>query len=261
MGTLLRVDPLGGCFAFAGLDGHRRRRAQERQRHGARRRRHHLLPGQPEDDDPYDGHDTPGRRRSRSPRPRASRQRRNYYIRIDNEVMQVTGGQGTTTWTVVRGQLGHRGAATHASGATITALANDWYAGFTGVPAGLAEPQGDLQGQELRQHHRYDLRGADHQPAAADAKICNWTIGGAAGCSTATSNGWVDPAGPAVQAVGSTDVSTTWTLPGLGRRLHRHRVRTRVRCGCSSTPSAGRRSSPTTFSTWGNLMKIVYDAP
>src|SRR5262252_8927183 len=61
----------------------------------------------------------------------------NYYIRIANEVMQVTGGQGTTTWTVVRARLGTQGA-THANGATVTALANDWYAGFSGVPAGSA---------------------------------------------------------------------------------------------------------------------------
>ena len=58
-----------------------------------------------------------------------------YYVRVDNEVMQVTGGQGTTTWTVARGQLGTP-AASHLANATVTALANDWYAGFTGVPAG-----------------------------------------------------------------------------------------------------------------------------
>ena len=34
-----------------------------------------------------------------------------YYIRIDSEVLQVTGGQGTTTWTVARGQLGTAAAA------------------------------------------------------------------------------------------------------------------------------------------------------
>src|SRR5262249_50304918 len=60
-----------------------------------------------------------------------------YYIRIANEVMQVTGGQGTTTWTVARGQLGTAPAG-HAIGATVTALANDWYAGFSGLPAGAA---------------------------------------------------------------------------------------------------------------------------
>ena len=122
-------------------------------------RRRHLLPGEPEDDDPADGDDRRRRRRSRSPRRPASRPPGTYYVRIDNEVLQVTGGQGTTTWTVARGQLG-TAAAHPRSGATVTALATDWYAGFTGVPAGRAEPQGDLQGQELRQHHRHDVHGA-----------------------------------------------------------------------------------------------------
>lgn len=42
-----------------------------------------------------------------------------YMIQIDNEVMQVTAGQGTTTWTVVRGQRGSTAAASHASGANV----------------------------------------------------------------------------------------------------------------------------------------------
>src|SRR5262249_12309784 len=52
-----------------------------------------------------------------------------YYVRIDGEVMQVTGGAGTTTWTVTRHALG-TSATTHASGAVISALANDWYGSF-----------------------------------------------------------------------------------------------------------------------------------
>jgi hypothetical protein len=64
-----------------------------------------------------------------------------YYVRIGSEVLQVTGGQGTTTWTVLRGQLGTT-AASHPSGATVTALANDWYATFTGLPAGAANLKG-----------------------------------------------------------------------------------------------------------------------
>ncbi|WP_439947179.1 hypothetical protein [Streptomyces sp. BBFR109] len=43
----------------------------------------------------------------------------NYNIQVDSEVMTVTGGQGTTTWTVTRGVNGST-AATHASGATVT---------------------------------------------------------------------------------------------------------------------------------------------
>ncbi|MEW2301986.1 hypothetical protein AB0958_18765 [Streptomyces sp. NPDC006655] len=43
----------------------------------------------------------------------------NYNIQVDGEVMTVTGGQGTTTWTVTRGVNGST-AATHSSGATVT---------------------------------------------------------------------------------------------------------------------------------------------
>ncbi|MEU1800890.1 hypothetical protein [Streptomyces sp. NPDC019937] len=43
----------------------------------------------------------------------------NYNIQIDSEVMTVTGGQGTTTWTVTRGANGST-AATHSNGAVIT---------------------------------------------------------------------------------------------------------------------------------------------
>jgi hypothetical protein len=42
----------------------------------------------------------------------------NYVITIDSEQLLVTGGQGTTTWTVVRGFNG-TSAATHANGATV----------------------------------------------------------------------------------------------------------------------------------------------
>lgn len=43
----------------------------------------------------------------------------NYSIQIDSEVLLVTGGQGTTTWTVTRGTNGST-AATHSNGAVIT---------------------------------------------------------------------------------------------------------------------------------------------
>jgi hypothetical protein len=92
-------------------------------------------------------------------------------------------------------------------------------------------------------------------------KICNWT-GGAAGCSTANSSGWVTlPAPPAQpQAVGSTDLSSTWALPGsadayIGTGAYKGQVRVLVHTQRWTAPS------PTTFSTWGNFMKIVYDAP
>lgn len=41
-----------------------------------------------------------------------------YYIQIDNEVLGVTGGQGTTTWTVTRGQRGST-AATHSNSVNV----------------------------------------------------------------------------------------------------------------------------------------------
>lgn len=41
-----------------------------------------------------------------------------YYIQIDNEVMAVTGGQGTTTWTVTRGARGST-AASHSNSVNV----------------------------------------------------------------------------------------------------------------------------------------------
>ncbi|MDT0435619.1 MULTISPECIES: hypothetical protein [Streptomyces] len=67
----------------------------------------------------------------------------NYNIQVDGEVMTVTAGQGTTTWTVTRGVNGST-AATHSSGAVVTggntpgstAIANGsllLHASFTGL--------------------------------------------------------------------------------------------------------------------------------
>ena len=182
----------------------------------------------------------------------------NYYIRIANEVMQVTGGQGTTTWTVVRARLGTAGAP-HGNGATVTALANDWYAGFSGVPAGSANLKVTYKGKNCANTTGTTCTAFSGTAPQQTVKICDWTVSGAAGCSSATSNGWITlPAPPAQpQAVGSTDVSSTWTLPGsgsayIGTGTHKGEVRVLVHT---------EGTSPSTFSTWGNLMKIVYDAP
>jgi hypothetical protein len=93
-------------------------------------------------------------------------------------------------------------------------------------------------------------------------KICNWTIAGAAGCSSATSAGWVTlPAPPAQpQNVGSSDVSSTWTLPGaadayVGTGANSGQVRVLV------YTDRWTGTNPGAFSTWGNLMALVYDAP
>ncbi|HSS08902.1 MAG TPA: multicopper oxidase domain-containing protein, partial [Acidimicrobiales bacterium] len=134
MGTLLRVDPSGGCFAFPtstnivggalksgtftalGLDDSSYYQVSPK----TTTRTSATTTGQ-----------TTITVASAAGFPAAGA----YYVRVDNEIPQVTGGQGTTTWTVARGQLG-TAAATHATNASVTALANDWYAGFTGVPAG-----------------------------------------------------------------------------------------------------------------------------
>jgi hypothetical protein len=184
-----------------------------------------------------------------------------YYVRIDNEVLQVTGGQGTTTWTVARGQLG-TAAATHATGATITALATDWYAGFTNVPAGTSNLKVVYSGKNCTNTTGTTCTAINGVAPAQTVKICDWTVNGAAGCATATSAGWVTlPAPPAQpQSVGSTDVSSTWALPGpasayIGTGANAGQVRVLVHTDRYTPPS------PAAFSTWANLMKIVYDAP
>jgi hypothetical protein len=186
----------------------------------------------------------------------------NFYVRIDNEVVQVTGGQGTTSWTVARGQLGTT-AATHASGAVVTALATDWYAGFAGVPAGSRNLKITYKGENCQTTTAATCAPFSGAPVPQQTvKICNWTIAGATGCSTAAGAGWValppPPAQP--QSVGASDVSSTWTLPGsgasyIGTGAYSGQVRVLVHTQRWTAPN------PTPFSTWGNLMKIVYDAP
>jgi hypothetical protein len=45
----------------------------------------------------------------------------NYYVQVDTEVMEVTGGQGTTTWTVVRGVNGSTAISSIAAADEVTA--------------------------------------------------------------------------------------------------------------------------------------------
>jgi hypothetical protein len=189
-----------------------------------------------------------------------------YYVRIDNEVLRVTGGQGTTTWTVSRGQLG-TAAAAHAASATVTALANDWYASFTGVAAGSQNLKVTYKGKNCANTTGTTCTAIASNLPGQTVKVCNWTLPG--GCSTATSGGWVtlQPGTPAgttgpgqPQSVGSSDVTSTWTLPGsasayVGTGANSGQVRVLVHTDRWTAPS------PTAFSTWGNLMSIVYDAP
>jgi FtsP/CotA-like multicopper oxidase with cupredoxin domain len=184
----------------------------------------------------------------------------NYYIRIDNEVMQVTAGQGTTTWTVARAQLG-TAAATHAAGATITALANDWYAGFTGLPTGAQNLKVTVKGKNCANTTGTACTALTTNLPQQIVKLCDWTIAGANGCATATGNGWVTLAPPSSPvSVGSTDVTTTYTLTGstsryIGTGSLKGQVRVLIHTQRWTAPS------PTPFSTWGNFMQLVYDAP
>src|SRR5262249_35451690 len=114
----------------------------------------------------------------------------NYYIRIDNEVLQVTGGQGTTTWTASRGQVG-TAPAPHANGAVVTALANDWYATFSGLPAGAANLKVTYKGKNCGNTTGTTCAALTTNVPMQTVQICDWTIAGAAGCSSGTSTGWV----------------------------------------------------------------------
>ena len=258
MATLLRVDPAGGCFTFpastAIVSGVLKSGAYS---------------GLGVDDATYYQVNpktttlTSSRTAAQTTMPVASATSfptsGNYYIRVDNEVMQVTGGQGTLNWTVLRGQLG-TSAATHANGATVTALANDWYAGFTGVPAGAQNLTVVYKGKNCTGTTGTTCTALTTNLPQQTVKICNWTISGANGCATPTSNGWVTLPAPQNLAVGSTDVSTTWTLSGsltayIGTGSYKGQVRILVHTQRWTI------TSPTAFSTWGNFMKIVYDAP
>ncbi len=162
-----------------------------------------------------------------------------YYVRIDNEVLLVTGGAGTTTWTVQRGQLGTTAAA-HASGATVTALATDYTAGFAGLPAGARDLKVTYQGANCATTTATTCTALTTNLPRQTVKICDWTVGGAAACSTPTSAGWVDAAGAAG--------STAWpSAPPTSPRPGAFRARwvptsapgrTPARCASSCTPSA-----------------------
>lgn len=58
----------------------------------------------------------------------------NYFILVENELMKVTAGQGTNTWTVTRGVGGGAGAVAHQSGVKVTLLNNSFGAPL--VPTG-----------------------------------------------------------------------------------------------------------------------------
>jgi hypothetical protein len=68
----------------------------------------------------------------------------NYYCQIENEVVLITAGQGTTTWTATRGALGTTAAAHNLS--TPITLGGDGGAGTGGATSGQTATVGASQG-------------------------------------------------------------------------------------------------------------------
>ena len=138
-------------------------------------------------------------------------------------------------------------------------MVTDWYGGFTGVPAGATNLRVTYKGKNCTGTTGTACAALTANLPQQTVKVCNWTVAGANGCSSATSSGWVTLT-PSGAPVGSTDVSTTWTLPSpesrfIGTGANKGQVRVLVHTERWTAPG------PTPFSTWGNFMKLVYDAP
>ena len=224
MGTLLRVDPPGGCF---GLPPRRRRSSAARSRAAASPRwpsttRTYYQVNPKTTTRPTAT--TAGQTRSRSPPRPASRPAGNYYVRIDNEVLQVTGGQGTTTWTVSRGQLG-TAAASHPAARWSRRWRTTGTPASPGVPAGSQNLKVTYKGKNCGSTTGTTCAALTTNMPQQTVKICNWTVAGAAGCATATSAGWVTlPAPPAQpQSVGLDRGQLDLDAARPGGELRRHR--------------------------------------
>jgi hypothetical protein len=266
MGTLLRIDPAGGCFGFpssSAIVGGVLKSGSVTAMGAADGTYYQVNPKTTTRPSATTIGQTTITVASAAGFPSAGA----FYIRIDNEILRVTGGQGTTTWTVVRGQLG-TAAASHLTNVTVTALATDVYAGFSGVVAGSQNFKITYQGENCGSTSGAACGAiAPANYPQQTVKICNWTIAGAAGCTTASSSGWITLAAPPAQpqSVGSSDVSSTWTLPGLadpyiGTGSYKGQVRVLIHTErWFPTTPANPPAAP--FSTWANFAKLVYDAP
>ena len=238
-----------------------RRQAQERigERTAALRRQ--LLPGQPGDHDQDRWQHPLGRRHQphrglehRVPGASVLRPGRQRGAAGDGTL-----GHGQPDLDGVAGQLGSL-AASHAANVTLTALATDWYASFSGVVTGASNLSVTYAGKNCANTTGTACTALTTNLPQQTVKICDWTVGGAAGCSTATSAGWVTLPAPQNIGVGSAGASNAWSAVApfnhyVGTGSNRGQVRVLVHTQ-RWTPT-----SPTPFSTWGDLMKLVYTAP
>jgi FtsP/CotA-like multicopper oxidase with cupredoxin domain len=146
---------------------------------------------------------------------------------------------------------------------TTSPVVTDWYAGFTGLPLGAQNLRVTYKGKHCNGTTGTLCAALTTNLAQQTVKICNWTVGGAAGCSSATSAGWVTLAAPPAQpqGVGSTEPPAfTWAITGspaayIGTGTYRGQVRLLIhnqRTGTSATAA---------FTTWANLLSLTYDAP
>ena len=116
-----------------------------------------------------------------------------YYIQVDSEVMLVTGGQGTTTWTVTRHQAGTTAAA-HANGAAVTLVVGS--ADTTIKVASAAGFPGAGQ--------YYIQIGSEQMLVTGGQGTTTWTVTRGANGTTAAAH---PSAASVVQAVGTGDTT------------------------------------------------------
>jgi len=177
-----------------------------------------------------------------------------FFIQVDSELMQVTAGQGTTTWTVARHVLGSV-AGSHALGAAVSLVpaVTDWYAGFGGVANNGQTLRVTYQGKNCGVASSTSTCAALASPVPTTLYIWNWR-----------SSSWVQVG--ATQSIGSTEASFVdvpvpaspaagkWT-DFIGTGASAGQVRVRV-----LTQRANANAGPG-FQSWGNFMKLVYDTP
>ena len=167
MATLLRVDPLGGCFASPAssvLVGGVLKSGSVTAL-GVDDTTYYQV--NPKTTTAYQPPQRPGRRRSRWPRQPASQPPATTTSGSTTKSCRSPVDRAPPPGPWLRGQLG-TSAATHATNAVVSALANDWYVTFTGVPAGGQNLKVTYKGKNCSNTIRFRLYRPHHQPASAD---------------------------------------------------------------------------------------------